>query len=82
MAGSTATFCPKLTKSIREEVIGALPETVVAEAMRELETDDLVDILEDLEAPAQDKILDALDDWPTGWRWNRRCPIRNTLPAA
>jgi magnesium transporter len=52
----------ELSDSIREEVIEALPEARVAEAVRELETDDLVDILEDLDEPAQEKILEALDD--------------------
>ncbi|WP_395543457.1 magnesium transporter [Neotabrizicola sp. sgz301269] len=52
----------ELSDSIREEVIEALPEARVAEAMRELETDDVVDILEDLDEPAQEKILEALDD--------------------
>jgi magnesium transporter len=52
----------EIDDSIREEVIEALPEAVVAEAVRELETDDVVDILEDLDEPAQEKILDALED--------------------
>jgi magnesium transporter len=52
----------ELSDAIREEVIEALPEARVAEAVRELETDDLVDILEDLDEPAQEKILEALDD--------------------
>jgi magnesium transporter len=43
-------------------VIEALPPEVVAEAMRELDTDDVVDILEDLEPEEQDKILEALED--------------------
>ena len=42
-------------------MIGALPYSVVAEAMRELDTDDLVDILEDLDAAGQVRILDALE---------------------
>jgi magnesium transporter len=52
----------ELSDSIREEVIEALPQERVAEAVRELETDDVVDILEDLDEPAQEKILEALDD--------------------
>lgn len=52
----------ELSDSIREEVIESLPQERVAEAMRELETDDVVDILEDLDEPAQEKILEALDD--------------------
>ena len=52
----------EVSEGIREEVIAALPPERVAEAMRDLHTDDVVDILEDLEAPAQGMILDALED--------------------
>ncbi len=52
----------ELDWSIREEVIEALPDAVVAEAVRALDTDDVVDILEDLEPEGQGKILDALED--------------------
>ena len=52
----------EIDESIREEVIESLPREVVAEAMRELDTDDVVDILEDLDAPQQGLILDALED--------------------
>ena len=51
----------EIDETIREEVIESLPVEVVAEAVRDLDTDDVVDILEDLEAPAQGRILDALD---------------------
>ena len=50
----------ELDWSIREEVIDALPDAVVAEAVRALDTDDVVDILEDLEPEGQEKILGAL----------------------
>ena len=52
----------EIDEAIREEVIEALPADVVAEAMRELDTDDVVDILEDLEPEEQDRILGALED--------------------
>ncbi|MEO6300362.1 MAG: magnesium transporter, partial [Paracoccaceae bacterium] len=52
----------ELDESIREAVIEALPHGALAEAMRTLETDDVVDILEDLDRPQQDIILRALDD--------------------
>ena len=52
----------EIDESIREEVIESLPHSVVAEAMRELDTDDVVDILEDLDLPQQGLILDALED--------------------
>ena len=51
----------ELDESIREEVIEALPREVLAEAMRELDTDDVVDILEDLEQGEQAFILGALE---------------------
>jgi len=52
----------EISDAIREEVIEALPREVVVEAVRDLETDDLVDILEDLDAPQQEMILGALED--------------------
>lgn len=52
----------ELEESLREEVIGALNPQVLAEAVRDLESDDVVDLLEDLEQPQQDAILDALED--------------------
>jgi magnesium transporter len=52
----------EIDESIREEVIESLSPTVLADAMRELDTDDVVDILEDLERPQQDAILGALPE--------------------
>lgn len=52
----------ELDESIREDVIAALRPEVLAEAVRELESDDVVDLLEDLEQPQQDAIFRALDD--------------------
>jgi magnesium transporter len=52
----------ELDESIREDVISALRPEVLAEAVRELESDDVVDLLEDLEAPQQEAIFEALDD--------------------
>jgi magnesium transporter len=52
----------ELDENIREEVIGLLAPQVLAEAVRELDSDDVVDLLEDLEAPQQDVILGALED--------------------
>jgi magnesium transporter len=51
----------EIDESIREDVIEALPRAVLAEAVRELDTDDVVDILEDLEPNEQDFILGALE---------------------
>jgi magnesium transporter len=52
----------ELDESIREEVIGLLAPDVLADAVRELESDDVVDLLEDLNEPQQEAILDALED--------------------
>ncbi|WP_291737944.1 magnesium transporter, partial [Leisingera sp. F5] len=52
----------ELDESIREEVIETLNPLVLADAVREMESDDVVDLLEDLEVPQQEAILDALED--------------------
>ncbi len=51
----------ELDNSIREEVIGLLRPQVLADAVRELDSDDVVDLLEDLEQPQQEAILEALE---------------------
>jgi magnesium transporter len=51
----------ELDDSIRDEVIGILTPQVLQEAMRELDSDDVVDIIEDLEDAQQATILGALD---------------------
>lgn len=51
----------EIDDAIREEVVGAMPRDALSQAVRELDTDDVVDILEDLEAPQQAVILGALD---------------------
>ena len=52
----------EVSEGIREEVIGFLPQKVLSEAVRDLESDDVVDILEDLEEAQQEAILDVLED--------------------
>lgn len=52
----------EIDESIREEVIEQLPRAVLAEAVREMDSDDVVDLIEDMEAPEQQAILAALDD--------------------
>ena len=52
----------ELDESIREEVIGILAPHVLAEAVRELDSDDVVDLVEYLEEPQQEAILDALEE--------------------
>jgi magnesium transporter len=53
----------ELDEGIREDVIDLLPDAVLAEAVRDMESDDVVDLLEDVEdADQQAAILGALDD--------------------
>ncbi|QIE44803.1 magnesium transporter [Pseudohalocynthiibacter aestuariivivens] len=52
----------ELDESIREEVIGLLHPEVLAEAVRELDSDDVVDLVEDLEDHQQEAILEVLED--------------------
>ncbi len=52
----------EIDESIREEVIDYLPREVLADAMRELDTDDVVDIIENLDAGDQAFILGQLED--------------------
>ncbi len=46
---------------LREEVIGLLPDDVLADAVRELDSDDVVDLVEDLEDAQIEAILDVLE---------------------
>ncbi len=52
----------ELDESIREEVIAVLTPQVLSSAVRELDSDDVVDLIEDLEDDQQEVILDALED--------------------
>lgn len=52
----------ELDEGLREDVVHAMEPAVLAEAVRELETDDVVDLIEDLDDPQTEAILDALDD--------------------
>ncbi|MEM8730133.1 MAG: magnesium transporter [Pseudomonadota bacterium] len=67
----------ELDESLREEVIQFLDPAVLAEAVRNLESDDVVDLVQDLGDHETEVILDALEDadrvaveralaWPEG----------------
>lgn len=51
----------ELHDNIREEVIDLLTPQVLADAVRDMESDDVVDLVEDLEEPQQQAILRALE---------------------
>lgn len=52
----------ELDDSIREEVIAVLTPQVLSQAVREMDSDDVVDLIEDLEGVQQEQILDVLED--------------------
>ncbi|MEQ9261423.1 MAG: magnesium transporter [Roseovarius sp.] len=62
----------ELDESIREEVIATLHPEVLAGAVRELDSDDVVDLVEDLEDHQQRAILDVLED-------SDRAAVQNSL---
>ncbi|KGJ02781.1 magnesium transporter [Paracoccus halophilus] len=52
----------EIDEGIRDEVIEQLPHEVLAEAVREMDSDDVVDLIEDMGAPEQQALLAALDE--------------------
>lgn len=52
----------ELDEGLREDIVGAMSPQVLAEAVRDLETDDVVDLIEDLDEPQTAVVLEALDD--------------------
>jgi magnesium transporter len=60
-SGIDGDVLSELDESLREDVITLLPVHLVAAAVRGLDSDDVVDLLEDLEDDQQEAILDALD---------------------
>ena len=59
--GMDGDILSELGDDLREEVIDALGPLELAEAVRELESDDVVDLVEDLGSDQQEQILDALE---------------------
>lgn len=51
----------ELEEGVRDETVAELPDHILAAAVQELETDDVVYLAEDMEAPEQERILRALD---------------------
>lgn len=52
----------ELDDSIREDIIDGLAPAELAEAVKDLDSDDVVDLVEDLDDAQQEAVLDALDD--------------------
>ncbi len=52
----------ELHEGLREEVMAVLKPHILADAVREMDSDDVVDLVEDLDEPQQEAILGALDD--------------------
>ncbi len=51
----------ELEEGVRDEIMAETPNEVLAEAVKELETDDVVYLVEDLDAESQERILDSLE---------------------
>lgn len=52
----------EVDEGLRAEMFEHLPDAVVTEAVRELETDDVVDLVEDMDVPQQERLMQALED--------------------
>ena len=52
----------ELEEGVRDEIMAETPDEVLAEAVKELDTDDVVYLVEDLEALQQEVLLGSLDD--------------------
>ena len=52
----------ELEEGVRDEIIAELPDHILAAAVQDLETDDVVYLAEDMDEPQQERILRALDD--------------------
>ncbi|MGR3839557.1 MAG: magnesium transporter [Cognatishimia sp.] len=52
----------ELEESLREDVIAMLRPETLAEAVRDMDSDDVVDLVEDLDDAQQEAILDVLED--------------------
>jgi magnesium transporter len=52
----------ELEEGVRDEIVAELPDAVLEKAVQDLETDDVVYLAEDMEAPQQERILRMLDD--------------------
>lgn len=52
----------ELSEGVRDEIVAELPDDILAAAVQDLETDDVVYLTEDMDEPQQERILRALDD--------------------
>lgn len=59
--GMDGEILSELGDDLREEIINALAPSELAGAVRDLESDDVVDLVEDLDQEQQDLVLDAMD---------------------
>lgn len=60
--GVDGDILSELDENLREEIIDSLGPSELADAVRDLESDDVVDLVEYLDADQQEAVLDALDD--------------------
>jgi len=51
----------ELEEGVRDEIMEATPDDVLAEAVKDLDTDDVVYLVEDLDTPQKEKLLGSLE---------------------
>lgn len=59
--GFDGAVLSELDEGVRDEILEELPDAVLKAAVQDLETDDVVDLAEDLDEPQQERLLGALD---------------------
>ena len=52
----------ELDEGLRAVLFEELPENVIAEAVKDMQTDDVVDLIEDMEEVQQERVLETLED--------------------
>jgi len=60
--GIDSEVLSELDEALREDIIDGLAPEALAQVVRDLESDDVVDLVEDLGEPQQEAVLDALAD--------------------
>ncbi|MEM1266606.1 MAG: magnesium transporter, partial [Pseudomonadota bacterium] len=56
------SFLYELEEGVRDDIVAYLDDKVLSSAVSEMETDEVVYLVEDLEEPEQARVLEALDD--------------------
>ncbi|MBL4628586.1 MAG: magnesium transporter [Roseicyclus sp.] len=60
-AGIDGEVLSELEEGLRDKVLSILPDHIIAEALRDLDSDDVVDLVEDMEEAQAETVLGALE---------------------